>query len=204
MRTSAVEDLALAEQLKQHGKQVEVVDGRGLLHNRQWTTWKSARHGWGKSCYSEIVRSSIPLAGFPAALALIVYGLAPTGALVRTLLKRKSERTPALFGALTLLVQIAARRRFDRQYGLPWFWSLTAPLSWVICGVMALDVTRVIVTDQRAIWKDRRIPRQERIARLIGKQQPQVPTARVLDNLSTRTYEDVSPADGRASAGESA
>ncbi len=202
MRTSAVEDLALAEQLKQSGKRVEVVNGRGLLHNRQWTTWKSARQGWGKGCYSEIVRSSIPLAGLPAALALIIYGLVPSGALVRVLLTRKAGRVPALLGTLTLLAQITARRQIDRQYELPWLWSLTAPLAWVVCGVMALDVTRVILTDQRATWKGRRIPRQERAARVIRRRQDQSPIA--LNTLSARSYEDVSSGDGSASAGESA
>ncbi len=89
MRTTFIDDLALAEQFKQAGKRVELVNGSGLILNRQWTTWKTARQGWGKSCYSEIIRSRIPLAGAHGGLALIIYGLGPLLALFYTLFTRK-------------------------------------------------------------------------------------------------------------------
>lgn len=76
---------AKAEHFKRHRRRVEVVSGRGLVTNRQWTTWKSARQGWQKSCYGEIVPTHFPLAGLSAALALIVYGLAPLFALLYAL-----------------------------------------------------------------------------------------------------------------------
>src|SRR5207248_1747270 len=92
MRTTFIDDLALAEQFKHNGKRVELVDGQGLVMNCQWSTWKSARQGWGKSCYSEIIRSRIPFAGVPAALALIIYGLGPLFTLVYALRTRKMRR----------------------------------------------------------------------------------------------------------------
>ena len=64
-----------------------------------------------------------------------------------------------------LLAQIDAKRRFDKKYGLAPLWALTAPIAWVVCGVMALNVTRQIMTGQRTAWKGRQIPRQERIRR---------------------------------------
>jgi chlorobactene glucosyltransferase len=162
MRACAVEDLALAEQMKQSGRRVEMVDGRGLLHNRQWTTWKSTREGWGKSCYSEIIRSRIPLGGLPAALGLIAYGLLPAGTMLYLGGRGKVKRISFWLASLTVLAQIDAKRRFDRKYGLRLPWALTAPLAWAVCGLMALDTTRQIVTGRRTTWKGRQIPRQER------------------------------------------
>lgn len=161
MRTCAVEDLALAEQIKRSGGRVEIVDGRGLLSNRQWTTWQSARQGWGKSCYSEIVRSRIPLGGLPAALALIFYGLGPTGTLLYLAGRGRIRGASFWLAGLTLLAQIDAKRSFDRKYGLAPLWALTAPLAWTVCGLLALDVTRQILGGERTTWKGRQIPRQE-------------------------------------------
>ena len=165
MRSCAVEDLALAEQIKRSGQQVEIVDGRGLVRNRQWTTWRSARQGWGKSCYSEIIRSRIPLGGFPAALALIAYGLGPAGTVVYLMSKGKIQYASFWLAMLTLLAQMDSKRLFDQKYGLAPRWALTAPIAWVVCGVMALDVTRQILAGQRTAWKGRQIPRQERAGR---------------------------------------
>ena len=157
MRTTFIDDLALAEQFKRCGKRVELVNGRGLIQNRQWTTWKSARQGWGKSCYSEIIRSGVPFGGLHAGLALIVYGLGPLLALMFALFTRKMSRLSALLAGITLLAQIDAKRCFDREHGLSVTWSFTAPLSWAVFGFMVLDVARLILTGQGADWKGRRI-----------------------------------------------
>lgn len=157
MRTTFIDDIALAEQFKQYGKRVELVNGRGLVTNRQWLTWKSARQGWGKSCYSEIIRSRIPFAGVPAALALIIYGLGPPFILAHALCAGKIRRLSTLLASITLLAQINARRRFDREHGLSVFWSLAAPLSWAVFGIMVLDMARLIVTGRGVSWKGRQI-----------------------------------------------
>lgn len=161
MRTCTVEDMALAEQIKQSGRLVEIVDGRGLLRNRQWTTWKSARQGWGKSCYSEFIRSHIPFGGFPAALALIAYGLGPAWTCLYLGSRGKIRRASFWLAFLTLLAQIDAKRHVDRKYGLSQLRAFTAPFAWIVCGIMALDVTRQILTGQPAAWKGRQLPRQE-------------------------------------------
>ena len=162
MSTSAVEDLALAEQIKHRGYQVEIVDGRGLVNNCQWTTWNTARLGWGKSCYSEIVRTNIPLAAFPAALGLMAYGLGPPIILLYAIATRKTSRVSTILASLTLLTQIETKRHVDKKYGLSRLWALTAPIAWTSCGIMALDVTRHILTGKRMAWKSRQIPKQER------------------------------------------
>jgi chlorobactene glucosyltransferase len=161
MRSTAIDDLALAERFKQHGQRVEVVRGRGLVTNRQWTTWKSAARGWRKSCYAEIVRSNIPLGGLPAALALIAYGLGPLLVLLYALYSGKVRRFSTLLAGIALLEQIEAKRRFDREYELALLWSLTAPAGWVFFGILLLDVARRILTGRGDDWKGRRLPKQD-------------------------------------------
>ncbi len=165
MRSTAIDDLALAERFKQHGQRVEVVRGRGLVTNRQWTTWKSAVRGWRKSCYAEIVRSNIPLGGLPAALALIAYGLGPLFVLLYALYSGKVRRFSTLLAGIALLEQIEAKRRFDREYELAFPWSLTAPAGWVVFGILLLDVSRRILTGLGDDWKGRHLPKQEVVFR---------------------------------------
>ena len=161
MRSTAIDDLALAERFKQHRQRVEVVRGRGLITNRQWTTWKSAARGWRKSCYAELVRSNIPLGGLPAALALIAYGLGPLGVLLYAFYAGKVRRFSTLLAGIALLEQIEAKRRFDREYELAFPWSLTAPAGWVVFGILLLDVSRRILTGEGDYWKGRHLPKQE-------------------------------------------
>ena len=171
MRTTFIDDLALADQFKHYGKRVELVNGRGLVMNRQWSTWKSARQGWGKSAYSEVVRLRVPLPAIPAAaLALMLYGLGPLIALIYALRTGKTRRLSTLLAGVTLLAQVDAKRCFDREHELPIPWSLTAPLGWAIFGVMVLDVARLILTGHGASWKGRQI----HIPSHISKQCPSV------------------------------
>ena len=157
MHMTSIDDVALAVRFKQHGQRVELVNGRGLITNRQWTTWKSLRQGWGKSCYGELIRSNIPLASLPAGLALIAYGLVPPGVLLHALYSGKVRRFSTLLAGISLLAQIDAKGCFDREYGLAFPWSLAAPAGWVTCGILLLDVAQLILTGQGADWKGRQL-----------------------------------------------
>jgi chlorobactene glucosyltransferase len=160
LRGTSVDDLALAEQFKHCGCRIEVVTGRGLIKNRQWATWQSARQGWRKSYYGVIVRSRLPLAGLPFPLAFIAYGTGPLAVLLGALRTRKVRRPSVLLAGITVLSQIHARRSFDRVYDLDPVWSLTAPAGWLVCGVLAFDTTRLHLTGRAVNWKGRQIPRQ--------------------------------------------
>ncbi len=160
LRGTSIDDLALAEQFKHFGCRIEVVNGRGLIKNRQWATWQSARQGWRKSYYGVIIRSRVPLAGLPAAVALTAYGAGPLAVILRALRKRKARRSPVLFASITILAQIHARRCFDRVYDLAPPWSLAAPLGWLICGALAFDTTLLHLTGRAVNWKGRPLPRQ--------------------------------------------
>jgi chlorobactene glucosyltransferase len=157
MHMTSIDDVALAVRFKQHGQRVELVNGRGLITNRQWTTWKSLRQGWGKSCYGELIRSHIPLASLPGGLALIVYGLLPPGVLLHALYSGKVRRFSTLLAGISLLAQVDAKGCFDREYGLAFPWSLAAPAGWVTCGILLLDVAHLILTGHGADWKGRQI-----------------------------------------------
>ncbi len=172
MRTTAVDDLALADHIKQAGGRIDVVNGRGLLKNLQWTTWQSARQGWVKSCYSEIIRDNLLLVSLPCALAFFAYGLLPTCWLLYALAGGKVRRLSTLLALTTVLTQIETKRRVDREYDLCALWSLAAPLSWAVCGIMLLDVTRLLLCRRQATWKGRMIPAQEQAVRPGRKRNP--------------------------------
>jgi chlorobactene glucosyltransferase len=191
MRATAVDDLALAVHIKQAGWQIEVVNGRGLITNLQWTTWQSARQGWVKSGYSEIIRANLSLVTLLSAPAFFAYGLVPPGWLLYALATGKIRRFSTLLAATTLLMQIDTKRRVDREYGLALPWSLTAPLGWITCGVMLLDVTRLLLSGRRASWKGRLLPTQERAIRPVRKQR--------LDSYPPLAKEETQSQNGKVS-----
>src|SRR5947209_15736437 len=157
MHMTSIEDLALAIHFKQHQQRIELVNGRGLVTNRQWTTWKSFRQGWERGCYGELIRSHIPLVSLPGGLALIAYGLLPPGVLLHALYSGKVRRFSSLLAGIALLAQIDAKRCFDREYDLAFPWSLAAPVSWVACGILLLDVARLMLTGRGTDWKGRQL-----------------------------------------------
>ena len=157
MRMTSIDDVALAAHFKQHRQRIELVNGRGLITNRQWTTWKSLRQGWVKSCYGELIRSHMALTTLPGGLAFIAYGLVPPGVLLHALFSGQVRRLSTLLAGIALLAQIDAKRCFDREYDLAFSWSLAAPAGWVACGILLLDVARLILTGRGADWKGRQL-----------------------------------------------
>ena len=157
IRMTSIDDVALAARFKQHRQRIELVNGRGLITNRQWTTWKSLRQGWVKSCYGELIRSHMALTTLPGGLAFIAYGLVPPGVLLHALFSGQVRRLSTLLAGIALLAQIDAKRCFDREYDLAFSWSLAAPAGWVACGILLLDVARLILTGRGADWKGRQL-----------------------------------------------
>src|SRR5216683_3220712 len=160
MRGTPIDDLALADLLKRHGRRVEIVGGRGLVANRQWTTWRSALQGWRKSCYGELARSNYPLAGLPAAPALIVYGLGPLCTLLYALRAGRVRRFSTLLAGIALVAQIDAKRCIDREFDLAIAWSLAAPAGWVVFGILVADVAYGILSGRGTEWKGRQLLKQ--------------------------------------------
>nr|BBH94187.1 hypothetical protein KTA_23860 [Thermogemmatispora argillosa] len=174
LRSTFSDDITLAWYLKRRGCREDIVAERGLVFNDQWTTWKSAWEGMRKSNYGLVASS--PLLGSALGLALIIYGLLPPFTLVRQLWRwrphrrhqpqsRPSRRSGLLvtaLAALALFFQIDTKRRFEREYRLPWAWSLTAPLGWATFGLLMLDTTRLVLSGRGATWKGRMAPPQHR------------------------------------------
>src|SRR5205085_10177646 len=100
IRMTSVDDVALAVHFKQHRQRIDLVNGRGLITNRQWTTWKSLRQGWVKSCYGELIRSHMALSTLPGGLAFIAYGLMPLGVLLHALYSGKVLRLSTLLAGI--------------------------------------------------------------------------------------------------------
>ncbi len=157
MRMTSIDDVALAARFKQFGRRIDLVNGRGLIMNRQWTTWKSLRQGWVKSCYGELIRSHISLVSIPASLILLAYGLVPPGVLLYALYTERVRHFSTLLAGITLLAQIDAKRCFDREFDLAFPWSLAAPVGWISCGILLLDVARLMLTGRGADWKGRQL-----------------------------------------------
>jgi chlorobactene glucosyltransferase len=155
MHMTPIEDLALAIHFKQHRQRIELVNGRGLITNRQWTTWKSFRQGWERGSYSELIRSHIPLVSLPGGLAFIAYGLLPPAVLLHALYAGRVRRFSTLLAGIVLLAQIDAKRCFDREYDLAFPWSLGTSVGWVTCGILLLDVGRLMLTGRGTNWKGR-------------------------------------------------
>lgn len=162
MRRTSVDDVALAEHIKWHGGQVDVVNGRGLVANRQWTTWTSALQGWRKSTYGELARSHFPLTGVLGGLALLLYSLGPLITLLFALHTKRIYRPSTVLSVAILLAQVAAKRRFDHEYELPFPWALTAPAGWAIFGTLVIDIALHILSGRGIGWKGRQLPRQKR------------------------------------------
>jgi chlorobactene glucosyltransferase len=162
LRATFSDDIALAWQLKRQGCREDIVAERGLVYNEQWTTWQSAWEGMRKSNYGLVAGN--PLLGIVLGLALLVYGLLPPAALLGTLKRspRRRRAPTALLALSALALQIDGKRRFERAYGLPAGWSLTAPLGWATFGLLMLDTTRLAFSGQGASWKGRRAPQQAR------------------------------------------
>ncbi len=158
LRRTFADDVALAEFMKRSGQRIDIVGGRGLVTNRQWTTWDSAWRGWRKSVYGEFAPR--PLLGLAAGLTLIAYGLVPSLTLLRGLLSHERRRgLPMVLAAAIVAAQVDAHARFDREFKLPFAWSLTAPVGWTAFGLLLLDTVRLVITGQGAPWKNRTMPR---------------------------------------------
>lgn len=180
IRMTSVEDVALAASFKQHGRRIELVNARGLIANRQWTTWKSLRQGWEKGCYGELIRIHVPLVTLPGGIAFIAYGLVPAGVLLYALYSGKVRRPSTLLAAIALLAQIDAKRCFDREFDLASPWSLAAPLSWVASGILLLDVARLILTGRGADWKGRELILFPGVSHWTASPQPPPPGERTV------------------------
>ncbi len=173
LRSSFGDDVGLAQFLKQRGCREDFIDGRTLVFNEQWTTWRSAWQGWRKSVYS--VTASAPWLCLGAGLGLISYGLVPVLsaliALLQLLVRRhrrgRSLRT-LLPAFLTLILQVRARRSFEREQRQPFAWSLLAPVSWVAFGLLMLDTVRLALSGRGAEWKGRQAPRQPSSIQVLG------------------------------------
>ncbi|WP_052891268.1 glycosyltransferase [Thermogemmatispora carboxidivorans] len=172
LRSSFGDDVGLAQFLKRQGCREDFVDGRDLVSNEQWTTWRSAWRGWRKSVYS--VTASAPLLCLGAGLGLISYGLLPLlsvlTALRQLLRGRQRERSlPLLLPALlTLALQVSARRSFEREQQQPFAWSLLAPVGWIAFGLLMLDTVRLALSGRGAEWKGRQAPRQPSSIQVLG------------------------------------
>jgi chlorobactene glucosyltransferase len=163
MRATFADDVELAQLFKQYQQHTDIVSGRGLVFNEQWTTWRSAWQGWRKSLYSEIAPH--PLIGVGATIALFTYGLVPLLALFTAFFNGSASRPVmwqrgiiGLLGGLSLACQVDSFRVLTTLYKTSRLWALATPLAWTTFGLVMLDTTRLALTGRGAGWKNRPVP----------------------------------------------
>jgi chlorobactene glucosyltransferase len=175
LRESFAEDLHLAQLFKRRGLRTDIVGGRGLVENRQWTDWRTAWRGWRKSFYSETAR--VPRSGVELSLSVTTFGLLPTVAAVASAvaLHRGHTRPATRIGAaatVALALQIDSFRRMGRFYGAPWWWAPAAPAAWTSFGLLCADAVRLSITRRGAGWKNRPVPRHGTTIPINDRQHP--------------------------------
>ncbi len=156
LRQTFADDVDLAEMIKQRGYRLDIVSGKGLVSNIQWTDAKSAWQGWRKSTTS--LAQKMPLAMLAAALFFLGLGFAPLLALIwATDRKRPAwhRLLLALGGAGTGAVQMSTQSLVNRLFGLPLRWALAASAGWIAFGFLALDALRLARGGKGAGWKGR-------------------------------------------------
>jgi chlorobactene glucosyltransferase len=154
LRDTFADDVLLAERIKRAGWRVDLVSGRDLVSNEQWTTWGGAWRGWRKSIYGATeAQTGTTIVG---GVALIGYGLLPPLTAVRALAKGRWQI--GLAASVVLALQIDARALLDREFRLPRAWSLAAPVGWVALGLVILDAARLRLLGRAAEWKGRTAP----------------------------------------------
>lgn len=151
LRASFADDVRLAELVKGDGYRLDLADGRDLLAIRQYETWGTVWRGWRKSAYGDFYDR--PLVGLAGGVALLMFGALPPLLGLRGLLRRRPDEALMAVGVWAL--QASAFAPYDREFGITRLWSLLAPLSWVLLGVLTLDATRLAISGRGATWKGR-------------------------------------------------
>ncbi|HTI15162.1 MAG TPA: glycosyltransferase family 2 protein [Dictyobacter sp.] len=172
MRSSFADDVDLAEFFKQAGYTMDIVSGKDIVHNEQWTTWESAWKGWSKSLAAKVTFN--PLAGLCGGLLLIASGALPLGILLRTLSGGiKKQPLATLLALFTIAAQINAFHMLDSLFDIPESQALRAPLAFITFGTMLLDTTSATLRGSDKIaWKGRIQSRPEQTSQ--GKQTKQL------------------------------
>lgn len=159
-----VEDLEFAKAVKRDGFRLYMADGRHLVSVRMYTGLSEIWEGWGKNTIIALRDNPglVPLSvfGLFAGLGLPILLLRWAGqALNKLRVGRPGDRLAAstILALVTvdLAAYVAARRRVDRVFGLPFGWSLTQPVGGAVFALLMLNSIFRLATGRGVVWKGR-------------------------------------------------
>jgi len=160
MKDEVVEDLRLAQKIKEEGYQLRVVNAVSLVTSHRRIGLKEIWHGWSRVFYTGLNKN--PLKGLLALAAMGVFlllpWLVPFYALAEILVGHSSPGMTALLflGILHGLVFLAIRKELYLFYRLDRSWALLQPLAVVIA--MAILVNSMLRESGAGtvVWRGRR------------------------------------------------
>jgi chlorobactene glucosyltransferase len=161
VKSSIVEDKAIAEQVKWNGYRLIVADGMQLARTRMYTSLPEMWEGWTKNIYLGLrdQLSLMALGIFGAFLAMIVSLFMPAWPILGVLWYLNGGGWMALTVILESLwlwaYLLYARSIIALKMEIsPWY-SLTTPLGAAIFGAMMLISTWNVVSRKGVTWKGR-------------------------------------------------
>lgn len=147
-----MDDIVMAQRLKQAGKRIILVDGRDYVSVRMYHNFGEFWRGWGKNVYPHNLREMIIIGGGLVVVPLIF--LLPFIQLVRTLISGK--RGSLFWISLAQVTAILySRRMIDRGLHLPWYYIFLHPLGVIMIEALIIETFWRTWTRKGVGWKDR-------------------------------------------------
>lgn len=158
LRDEVMEDIRLAERLKQSGARVSFRYAPDLLRTRMYTNFREMWECSTKNWFSGM-KFSAGLA-LCAVLSIYLFAVAPPlVALVCAVRLLAGEGSWLLFVPLLLTwaAQVAIIAALNRRCKVPFAYALSTPLGFATLYTMLLDSTVRIVTGRGVTWKGRKV-----------------------------------------------
>ncbi|GAC1444816.1 MAG: hydroxychlorobactene glucosyltransferase CruC [Chloroflexota bacterium] len=144
VRGSVIDDVALARTATEHSVHVVLLRAESNLEVRMYDSLSALWEGFSKNAFRFIAIS--PRFGLPSALAGIVYG-----ATLPTVLRSRSRS----IGLAAVLAPAVGLLRWERTFGVPYYYALFYPLAALVFQLIALDSMRRSLFTGGTVWKGR-------------------------------------------------
>lgn len=158
LKDEVMEDMRLAERLKQAGARISFRYAPALLRTRMYTNFREMWECSTKNWFSGM-KFSAALA-LCAVLTIYLFAVAPVvAALVCAARLLMCEGSWLLFVPLLLTwaAQVALIAALNRRCQVPFAYALVTPLGFATLYTMLLDSTVRIVTGRGVTWKGRKV-----------------------------------------------
>ncbi len=158
LKDEVMEDMRLAERLKQSGARIGFRYAPGLVRTRMYTNFREMWECSTKNWFSGM-KFSAGLA-LCAVLTMYLFAVAPpVAALVCAARLAAGEGSWLLFVPLLLTwaAQVSILAALNRRCRVPFAYALATPLGFATLYTMLLDSTVRVVTGRGVTWKGRKV-----------------------------------------------